>query len=60
MEPHRGILISRIPVEGTAGMIVVLGMTAIILFAVPTLRPIVILCMLGGALTAPLLWRRSH
>jgi hypothetical protein len=60
MDPHRGILINRIPVDGLGGVIFVLGMMALILIAMPTLRPVVGLCLIGGVLLAPILRRLGH
>jgi hypothetical protein len=52
---HPGIRIHSIPVAGTAGLIVVAGMTVVILAAAPALRPVAILCLGGGVLLALLL-----
>jgi hypothetical protein len=60
MDPHRGILISRINVDGIGGLIFTLGMTATLLLAVPALRPLMAVTLVGGALLAPVLWRRAH
>jgi hypothetical protein len=60
MEPHRGILISRIPVDGLGGFIVTLGTMAIIVLAVPQLRLLAAVCLAGGVLVAPLLRLRGH
>ncbi len=52
MRLHPGIRIHSIPVAGTAGLIVVAGMTVLILVAVPALRPLAALCLGGGVLLA--------
>jgi hypothetical protein len=61
MEPHRGILVHRIPAEGVGGLIFALGMVAVTLVAVPALRPLVVLSLVAGMLFAPLAHRlHSH
>jgi len=57
MSPHRGILTHRIPAEGIGGLIFALGVATIFLLGVPGFRPLVALCVLGGALLAPVLHR---
>ena len=56
MERHPGIRIDRIPVEGFAGFIFMAGMVAIILTGLPSLRLVSLICMLGGAIGAVLLY----
>ena len=60
MQPHPGIQIHKIPAEGVGGFIFAAGMAAIVLFAVPALRPLVALAVLGGILLAPVLHRFRH
>ncbi len=61
MNPHRGILISRIPVDGLAGLIFAVGMTTTLLVAVPALRAVFGASILGAILFAPILKKiRSH
>jgi hypothetical protein len=57
MEHHPGIRIDHIPAEGAGGLIFAVGMIAVVLLAMPALRPIAVLCALGGALLAPVLHR---
>ena len=59
MNPHRGILISRIPVDGAAGLIFAVGMVVTVLVAMPQLRSIFALSALCGVLFAPVL-RKLH
>ena len=54
---HPGIRIDSIPVAGGGGLIFAVGMTAVSLLAVPALRPVFGLCLLGGLLLAPILHR---
>jgi hypothetical protein len=56
MEPHRGILIHRIPVEGAGGLIFALGMVLIALVGIPALRPLAALSLLAGVAAAPVLY----
>jgi hypothetical protein len=58
MEPHRGILISRVPADGIGGLIFALGMVAIALMAVPQIRLLALVSLVGGVLLAPVLFRR--
>ena len=57
MRAHPGIRIDRIPAEGGGGLIFAAGMTAVVLLAMPALRPIAALALLGGIVCAPLLHR---
>ena len=52
MERHPGIRIDRIPVEGIAGFIFMVGIVALILTGLPSLRLVALICMLGGAIGA--------
>jgi hypothetical protein len=52
MRLHRGIRIHSIPLAGAGGLIVAVGMTVLILVAVPALRPLAALCLGGGVLLA--------
>ncbi len=61
MNPHRGILINRIAVDGLGGLIFVVSMTVLLIMAVPALRPLVALSVVGGVLCAPLIKKlHSH
>lgn len=57
MQVHPGIRINSIPAEGVGGLIFAVGMAAVVLLAVPALRPVALLCLAGGALLAPVLHR---
>jgi hypothetical protein len=57
MTPHRGITMHRIPVEGGAGLLYVLGTIVVFLLALPQLAPLAALGLAGGALLAPALYR---
>ena len=48
MDHHPGIRIHGIPAEGTGGLIVALGFSALFLFSVPSFVPIVAACVVGG------------
>ena len=61
MQPHPGIRIDRIPAQGGGGLIFAVGMVALVLVAMPAVRPLVALAVVGGLLLAPVLhWRRTH
>jgi hypothetical protein len=60
MEPHRGILISRVPVEGVGGLIFALGMVCVALMAMPEIRLLALISLVGGALLAPVLVKLHH
>ena len=60
MEPHRGILISRVPAEGVGGLIFAVGMIAVALMAVPEIRLLALISLVGGAGLAPILVRMHH
>jgi hypothetical protein len=55
MQVHPGIRIDRIPADGLGGLIFALGMAAVVLVAIPALRPVALLCLIGGAVLAPVL-----
>ena len=55
--PHPGIRIDRIPAEEGGGLIFALGIVALFLIGVPSMRPVVALAVLGGLLLAPVLHR---
>jgi hypothetical protein len=57
MQPHPGIRIDRIPAAGGGGLIFAVGMAAIVLLAVPALRPLFAVALVGGVLLAPVLHR---
>jgi hypothetical protein len=57
MDPHRGILVHRIPAEGLGGLIFAAGMVALTLAAAPELRALALLSAVAGVLAAPLLYR---
>jgi hypothetical protein len=59
MDPHRGILINRISVDGLGGIIFVTSMVVLFLIGVPALRPLVALTVVCGVLCAPLV-RKLH
>lgn len=59
MRNHPGIRIDRIPVDGTGGFIFAAGMVALFWLAVPAFHPVVIGCVIGGALFAPI-FHRGH
>ena len=48
MNHHPGIRIHGIPAEGTGGLIVALGFSALFLLSVPSFVPIVAACVVGG------------
>ena len=54
---HPGIRIDEIHVEGSGGLIFAIGMTILVLLAVPALVPVVAAAALGGAILAPILHR---
>jgi len=60
MQPHPGIRIDRIPAAGGGGLIFAVGMVAIVLLAVPALRPLFAVAVVGGVLLAPVLHRFRH
>jgi hypothetical protein len=57
---HPGIRIDKIPAAGGGGLIFAVGMVAVVLAAVPAIRPVAGLCLLGGLLMAPVLHRLNH
>ena len=57
MRPHPGIRIHSIPADGVGGLIFAVGMAALVLVAVPALRPLAAVALVGGALLAPVLYR---
>jgi len=60
MQPHPGIRIDKIPAEGVGGFIFAAGMAAIVVLAIPAVRPLVVLAVLGGILLAPVLLHFRH
>src|SRR5262245_5519923 len=57
MTPHPGITMHKIPVEGGAGLLYVLGTIAVFLLALPQLAPLAAIGLAGGVLLAPALYR---
>jgi hypothetical protein len=57
MTPHPGITMHKIPVEGGAGLLYVLGTIAVFLLALPQLAPLAAAGLAGGVLLAPVLYR---
>jgi hypothetical protein len=57
MQPHPGIRIDKIPAEGGGGLIFAAGMALLVLLALPGVRPLAGLALLGGLLLAPVLHR---
>jgi hypothetical protein len=55
MRPHPGIQIHKIPAEGVGGLIFAVGMAMIVLIAIPAVRPLAAVAVLGGMALAPLL-----
>jgi hypothetical protein len=54
---HPGIRIDSIPATGGGGLIFAIGMAALVLVAIPALRPIALAAAAGGLLLAPVLHR---
>ena len=52
MRIHPGIRINRIPLAGGGGLIVALALPMLILVAVPAIRPLAAVCLIGGVLFA--------
>ena len=59
MSNHPGIRIDRIPAAGGPGLIFAIGMVALFWLAVPAFHPVVIGCVIGGVLFAPI-FHRGH
>lgn len=57
MTPHPGITMHKIPVEGGAGLLYVLGTIAVFLLALPQMAPLAAAGLAGGVLLAPVLYR---
>jgi hypothetical protein len=57
MDPHPGIVISRIPASGGGGLIFALGTAFVSLLAAPALWSVVLGCALAGLAISPLLVR---
>lgn len=57
MSPHPGIRIDRIPAAEGGGLIFALGMVVLFWLAVPAFRPLVLACIAGGLIFAPILHR---
>ena len=52
MRIHPGIRINSIPLAGGGGLIVALALPLLILVAVPAIRPLAVVCVVGGMLFA--------
>lgn len=52
--PHPGIRIDHIPAEGAGGLIFALGIAAIVWIGVPALHSVLLGCVIGGILFAPI------
>jgi hypothetical protein len=59
MNPHTGIRIDRISADGAGGFIFAAGMVALFWVAVPAFHPVVLGCVVGGLLFAPI-FHRGH
>jgi hypothetical protein len=57
MTPHPGITMHKIPVEGGAGLLYVLGTMVVFLLAMPQMAPLAAVGLAGGLLLAPVLYR---
>jgi hypothetical protein len=57
MDPHPGIVISRIPASGVGGLIFALGTALVCLLAAPALWPLAVGCAAAGLALSPLLGR---
>lgn len=57
MTPHPGITMHKIPVEGTAGLLYVLGTLVVLLIALPQMAPLAAAGLAGGLVLAPVLYR---
>jgi hypothetical protein len=60
VNPHAGIRIDAIPVEGAGGLIFAVGMMALTVLAVPSIWPLVAFCLVGGVVFAPLFHLTAH
>jgi hypothetical protein len=60
VNPHSGIRIDHIPVEGTGGLIFAVGMMALTVLAVPSIWPLIAFCLVGGVVFAPLFHYTGH
>ncbi len=57
---HPGIRIDSIPVVGVGGLIFAAGMVGIVWFGLPVLQPLIVACLLGGLLFAPIFHALGH
>ncbi len=55
MRKHPGIKIDSIPVKGGPGLIFVIGLLAIFVVEIPTVRLVLALGLVGGLITAAIL-----
>jgi hypothetical protein len=60
MDPHPGIVISRIPASGGGGLIFALGTALVCLLAAPALSPLVGACAAAGLALSPVLIRLTE
>ena len=62
IEKHAGIRIDRIPVDGAAGLVFVLGMLAIGLLGHPAMKWLLLISLAGGVIGSGILitWRKYH
>jgi hypothetical protein len=58
MNPHPGIMMHKIHVEGGAGLLYVAGTMAVFLMAMPQIAPLALAGLLGGLALAAGLYRR--
>lgn len=57
---HPGIRIDSIPAVGGGGLIFAAGMAGIVWFGLPVLQPLIVVCLLGGLLFAPIFHALGH
>jgi len=60
MQPHPGIRIDAIPAQGGGGMIFALGMVGLVWIGFPGLHPLLLGCLAGGILFAPIFHAMGH
>lgn len=57
---HPGIRIDSIRAEGGGGLIFALGIVGIVWFGLPVLQPVILGCLAGGVLFAPIFHSLGH